>query len=137
VLAEQGTLSQFFCSGAHAQNGVAERKHHHLFEIAHALMIASSVPPHFYIVAVSTATYLINIQPYSALQGGIPFERLCGKTSDYSSLRLFGCVCYVLLAPHERTKLTAQSVEYVFLGYSTEHKSYHCWDPVARRMRTS
>jgi hypothetical protein len=70
-------------------------------------MIASSIPSHFWDEAVSTATYLINIQPSSALQGGIPFERFCGKTPDYSSLRPFDCVCYVLLAPHERTKLSA------------------------------
>ena len=85
-LAEQGTLAQFSCPGAHAQNGVAERKHRHLLEIARAMMISASLPPHFWVETVSTATYLINIQPSSALQGGIPLERLFDHHPDYSAL---------------------------------------------------
>ena len=61
-----GFIAQF-CPGTHAQNGVAERKHRHLLETARALMIAASLPPYFWAEAVSASTYLINIQPLTAL----------------------------------------------------------------------
>jgi hypothetical protein len=105
VLAEQGTLAQFFILVLILRMGLLSARII-IYEITHALMITSSVPPHFWAEVVSTATYLINIQSSSVFHGGIPFERLYGKTLDYFSLRLFGYVCYVHLAPRERTKLT-------------------------------
>jgi hypothetical protein len=136
VLAEQGTLAQFFVLVLILRMGLLSARII-IYEITRALMITSSVPPHFWVEVISIATYLINIQPSSTLQGGIPFKHHYGKMPGYSSLHLFCCVCYVLLAPRERTKLTAQSIECVFLGYSAEYKGYRYWDLVARRMWTS
>jgi hypothetical protein len=63
VLPELCTLAQFFCHDTHTQNGVTESKHHYILETARALMLASFIPPHFWVEVVPTITYLINIQP--------------------------------------------------------------------------
>ena len=85
-LADQGTLPQFSCPGAHAQNGVAERKHRHILETARALLISVDLAPHFWAEVVSTAVFLINRQPSSALKGTTPYLRLFGSPPSYDHL---------------------------------------------------
>ena len=73
-LADQGTLLQFSCPGAHAQNGVAKCKHRHILETALALLIFVDLAPHFWAEAISMTVFLINRHPSSALKGSTPYQ---------------------------------------------------------------
>lgn len=50
---------------------------------------------------------------------------------------MFGCTCFVLLQPHEYTKLEPRARLCCFLGYGTEHKGYQCWDPISQCIHIS
>ncbi|GFY82953.1 hypothetical protein Acr_02g0011930 [Actinidia rufa] len=136
-LREQGTLPHRSCPGTSQQNGRAERKHRHLLDTTRALLISSGCPESFWGEAALTAAYTINRVPSPLLGNLTPYERLYGTPPDYHSLRVFGCACFVLLQPHERTKLEPRSCLCCFLGYGIEHKGYRCWDPLSRRLRVS
>jgi hypothetical protein len=71
--------------------------------------------------------------PSLVIQNTSPFEQLFGTAPNYSLLKVFCCVCFVLFQPHERTKLQPHSQLYCFLGYDLEEKGYRCYDPVAKR----
>ena len=60
-----------------------------------------------------------------------PFELLYGQTPYYSSLRVFGCACFVSLPPHERTKLQPCACLSCFLGYGVSQKGFCCYDLIS------
>jgi hypothetical protein len=60
------------------QNGVAERKNHHLLETVHILLFAAKLPNYLWEEAARTAIYLINRMPTKSLAKTIPFGRYFG-----------------------------------------------------------
>nr|KYP67068.1 Retrovirus-related Pol polyprotein from transposon TNT 1-94 [Cajanus cajan] len=136
-LEENGILSQWSCASTPQQNGVAERKNHHLLNVVCTLMLDSFVPSHFWCGALSTIVHLINQLPSPILNNDSPFLRLFGKSPTYSTLFTFGCVCYVHLQPQECTKLIAQSAKCAFLGYLAHQKGFICYDPHTHKIQIS
>ena len=134
ILKYYGTIFHTSCAGTSQQNGRAERKFCHILDIVRALTNAASTLASFWSEAAFTAVYTINRYPSPVIQNKIPYEWLFGTAPNYSLLKVFGSVCFVLLQPHECTKLQPYSQLCCFLGYGLEENRYRCYDPVAKRL---
>jgi hypothetical protein len=69
------------------------------------LLLSASIPEHFWGEVALTVVYTINRVSSPTTLNKSPYELLFGSPPDYQSLCVFGCVCFVLLQPHEHTKL--------------------------------
>ncbi|KAK2966046.1 hypothetical protein RJ640_001980 [Escallonia rubra] len=136
-LKTEGIQSQRTCPETPQQNGVSERKNRHILEVVRTLMSDSHIPSTFWVEAASTAVHLINCLPSSVLKSNSPYYSLFNTFPDYSRFHVFGCVCFVHLPTHERTKFSKQAAMCVFVGYSADQKGFLCYDPLIRRVRIS
>uniref|UniRef100_A0A2N9HCN5 Integrase catalytic domain-containing protein n=1 Tax=Fagus sylvatica TaxID=28930 RepID=A0A2N9HCN5_FAGSY len=122
ILKHYGTIFHTSCAGTSQQNGRAERKLHHILDTIRALTNAASTPASFWGEATLTAMYTINRCPSPIVQNITPYERLFGTTPNYILLKVFCCICFVFLQPHEHTKLQPRSQLCCFLGYRLEER---------------
>ena len=137
ILKHYGTIFHTSCVGTSQQNGRVEHKLRYILDTVRALTNAASTPASFWGEAALTAVYTINRCPSPVVQNTTPYEQLFGTAPNYSLLKVFRCVCFVLLQQHESTKLQPCSQLCCFLGYGLEEKGYRCYDPVAKRLRVS
>ncbi|CAL9018378.1 unnamed protein product [Prunus brigantina] len=100
-----------------------------------------SVPHHLWGHGVLAAAYLINRTPSRVLDFKTPLDVLCAHTPPISVSKLppkvFGCVAYVHVYSHQRSKLDPCALRCVFIGYSTTQKGYKCYHPPSQKVHVT
>ncbi|KAI3788114.1 hypothetical protein L2E82_00783 [Cichorium intybus] len=120
---KEGILHQTTCVYTPQQNGVVERKHRHLMNVARSLLFQSGLPLNLWGETVLTATFLINRTPTSILSGKSPFEMVYKVEPNFDFLRVFGCLCFATKL-NNSDKFAPRSDKCVLIGFSNLKKGY-------------
>ena len=111
---------------------MVERRHRVIRELGMTMLFHSGIPLYLWVEVFSTAVYLINRLPSSALDHETPYFTLHGIHPDYTSLRVFGSKCFPYTWDTRKNKFDPKTVPCVFVGYSDKHKGYKCFHPSSK-----
>lgn len=121
------TIHQSSCPHTPQQNGVVERKHRHILEVARVLRFQGSIPIRFWGECVLTAVYLINKLPTPMLKGKSPYEVLHKHKASLDHLRVVGCL-FNATKIVKVDKFSPRAAGCAYLGYSATQKGYNLFD---------
>ena len=102
------------------QNGIEERSHLRVDDMARSMRLAAKIPGKYWIFAVRYAVNIIN-KSLTTAHGSTktPYERLTGRVPDVSAFRIFGCTAFAKVSTH---KNAPRSVRCQFLGFAPDGK---------------
>ncbi|CAA7043751.1 unnamed protein product [Microthlaspi erraticum] len=120
----EGVVRHKTCTYTPQQNGIAERLNRTLMNKIRSMLSESGLEQKFWAEAASTAVYLTNRTPSSAIEFDIPEERWTSAVPSLESLRRFGCIAYVHSSDG---KLNPRTKKGIFTGYPEGVKGFRVW----------
>jgi len=124
----KGILHQGSCVECPQQNGVVERKHQHILNVARSLSFQAHLPNNFWHFSIQHVIHLINRLSSPFLHNKTPYFLLHNQHPTFLHLKCFGCLAYASTLHNHRTKFDVRSRKYVFLGYRHGIKGYLLYD---------
>lgn len=126
---QQHGIQQQFTVPYHSHQNFVERFHLTLFNGVRTMLAYSKMNLKYWNEAVACFTYTYNRSPTSNNDLITPYEKSHNAKPDVSHLQIFGSIAYVFIPEHERyksesSKLCGRRAKHIFIGYSTDSKSY-------------
>lgn len=134
-LALQGIQFQSTIAGCSAQNGVAERNHYTLLDMARAMLSHAKLPESFWGATTLYATEITNVLPHPNNRSTTPFECYFGQRPNVKKFKVFGCDAYAM---HRKqgNKLSDRSRRMIFIGIAFSQKGWKLYDPTTHKTNT-
>jgi hypothetical protein len=105
-----------------------------IVEMARSMLKAKSLGNEFWAEAVHTSTCILNRCLTKVVLNLIPEEAWSGHKPSVAHMKVFGCIAYAHVSKENIRKMDDKSVKCIFIGYSTETRSYRLFDPQAKKV---
>ncbi|KAL1355581.1 hypothetical protein AAHE18_05G123200 [Arachis hypogaea] len=120
----KGIIHQTSCVETPQQNGVVERRHQEILNVARTLIFNSNLPLCFWHYAVAHAVHILNRTPHIKIAPCSPYQVLYHTLPDIKRLKVFGCLVYASTLVSHRRKVDTRARKCVFLGFKSGTKGY-------------
>nr|GEW51301.1 hypothetical protein [Tanacetum cinerariifolium] len=128
----EGILHQTSVARTPKQNGVVERQDRTLVEAARTMLSAAKVPLFFWVKAIATACFTQNRSLVIPRHEKTPYHIINNRKPLVKFFYIFGSVCYIVRDGENLDKLKEKGDECIFVGYSTQSRSYRVFNKRTR-----